>query len=142
MVLDTTHYNKEHKLLIDEFVGESYSFWQALKRGGVGSKRMIVDQLSPNLNHITNITSDINYANIELRKKGILIHITKGLKNFTWAIPFYQLVFYKTNFTSIHAQGKFIYFRNSKTFKENKSFFKNLMDAKINFDQQYILPQL
>ncbi|MGC6524755.1 MAG: hypothetical protein ACON30_00570 [Flavobacteriaceae bacterium] len=142
MVLDTTYYNKEHKLLIDEFVGESYSFWQALKRGGVGSKRMIVDQLSPNLNHITNITSDINYANIELRKKGILIHITKGLKNFTWAIPFYQLVFYKTNFTSIHAQGKFIHFRNSKTFKENKSFFKNLMDEKINFDQQYILPQL
>ena len=103
---------------------------------------MLIRAGAPNLNHITNITSDINYANIELRKKGILIHITKGLKNFTWAIPFYQLVFYKTNFTSIHAQGKFIHFRNSKTFKENKSFFKNLMDAKINFDQQYILPQL
>lgn len=103
---------------------------------------MIVDKLSPNLNYISNITSDINYANIEIRKKGILIHITKGLKNFTWAIPFYQLVFYKTNFTSINAQGKFIHFRNSKTFKENKSFFRNLMNEKINFDQQYILPQL
>ncbi|MDC0380969.1 hypothetical protein OAM52_04795, partial [Flavobacteriaceae bacterium] len=73
MVLDTTHYDKEHKLLINEFVGESYSFWQALKRGGIGSKRMIVDKLSPNLNYISNITSDINYANIEIRKKGILI---------------------------------------------------------------------
>ncbi len=140
MVLDTTYYNKEHKSIIDQFVGESYNLWEAIRRGGVGSKRMIVEKLSPNLDHITNTTSDINYANIELRKRGVLIHITKGLKNYTWAIPFYQLVFYKTNFTSIHAQGKFIHFKNSKMFKENKSFFKNLMNEKIEFDQQYTLP--
>lgn len=140
MVLDTTNYNKEHKSIIDQFVGESYNLWEAIRRGGVGSKRMIVEKLSPNLGHITNTTSDINYANIELRKRGVLIHITKGLKNYTWAIPFYQLVFYKTNFTSIHAQGKFIHFKNSKMFKENKSFFKNLMNEKNEFDQQYILP--
>lgn len=140
MVLDTTYYNKEHKSIIDQFVGESYNLWEAIRRGGVGSKRMIVEKLSPNLDHITNTTSDINYANIELRKRGVLIHITKGLKNYTWAIPFYQLVFYKTNFTSIHAQGKFIHFKNSKMFKENKTFFKNLMNEKIEFDQQYILP--
>jgi len=140
LVLDTTNYNKEHKSIIDQFVGESYNLWEAIRRGGVGSKRMIVEKLSPNLGHITNTTSDINYANIELRKRGVLIHITKGLKNYTWAIPFYQLVFYKTNFTSIHAQGKFIHFKNSKMFKENKSFFKNLMNEKIEFDQQYILP--
>jgi len=140
LVLDTTYYNKEHKSIIDQFVGESYNLWEAIRRGGVGSKRMIVEKLSPNLDHITNTTSDINYANIELRKRGVLIHITKGLKNYTWAIPFYQLVFYKTNFTSIHAQGKFIHFKNSKMFKENKSFFKNLMNEKIEFDQQYTLP--
>lgn len=140
MVLDTTYYNNEHKPIIDQFVGESYNLWEAIRRGGVGSKRMIVEKLSPNLDHITNSTSDINYANIELRKRGVLIHITKGLKNYTWAIPFYQLVFYKTNFTSIHAQGKFIHFKNSKMFKENKMFFKNLMNEKIEFDQQYTLP--
>jgi len=140
LVLDTTYYNKEHKPIIDQFVGESYNLWEAIRRGGVGSKRMIVEKLSPNLDHITNSTSDINYANIELRKRGVLIHITKGLKNYTWAIPFYQLVFYKTNFTSIHAQGKFIHFKNSKMFKENKTFFKNLMNEKIEFDLQYTLP--
>ena len=140
MVLDTTYYNKEHKPIIDQFVGKSYNLWEAIRRGGVGSKRMIVEKLSPNLDHITNSTSDINYANIELRKRGVLIHITKGLKNYSWAIPFYQLVFFKTNFTSIHAQGKFIHFKNSKMFKENKTFFKNLMNEKIEFDQQYTLP--
>ncbi len=142
MIINTTHHNKDHKKTLENFVGKSYSFWDSLKRGGVGSKRMIVKQLSPNLSYINNIISDLNYANIELRKKGILIRINKGLKNFTWAIPFYQLVFYKTDFTSIHAQGRFIQFENSKTFKENKKFFENLLAEKIKFDKQYILPQL
>jgi hypothetical protein len=142
LVLDTTHHNKEHKQLLDDFVGKPYGILESIKRGGVGSKRMIVNELSPNLSFITNSVADINYANIELRRKGVLIRITKGLKNFTWAIPFYQLVFYKTDFTSIHAQGKYIHFKNSKTFKENARFFKNLMHEKIKFDEQYILPQL
>ena len=142
MILDSTHHNKDHQKLIDDFVGRPYTFWEALKRGGVGSKRMIVKSLSPNLNFISNLSSDINYANIEVRKKGILIRINKGLKNYTWAIPFYQLVFYKSDFTSIHAQGRFVQFKNSKTFKENKRFFQNLMYEKLEFDQQYILPNL
>ena len=142
LVLDTTHNIKKHKQLLDDFVGKSYSIFESIKRGGVGSKRMIVNELSPNLSFITNAVADINYANIELRKKGILIRITNGLKNFTWAIPFYQLIFYKTDFTSIHAQGKYIHFKNSNTFKENARFFKNLMQEKIKFDEQHILPQL
>ena len=142
LVLDTTHHNKEHKQLFNDFVGKPYSILESLKRGGVGSKRMIVNELSPNLSFITNAVPDLNYANIELRRKGVLIRITKGLKNFTWAIPFYQLVFYKTDFTSIHAQGKYIHFKNTKTFKENARFFKNIMHEKIKFDEQYILPQL
>jgi len=142
LIIDTTHHNKDHKKILENFVGKPYSLWDSLKRGGVGSKRMIIKKLSPNLNYIINIISDLNYANIELRKKGILIRINKGLKNFTWAIPFYQLVFYKTDFTSIHAQGRFIQFENSRTFKENKKFFENLLAEKIKFDKQYILPQL
>jgi hypothetical protein len=104
---------------------------------GVGSKRMIVDDVSPNLKLLMNTVSDTNYANIELRKNGILIYINKGLKNFTWAIPYYQLVIYKTNGASIHAQGKFIHFRNNKTFKENKAFFSKMLDQKIKYDMKY-----
>lgn len=140
MVLDTTYYNKEHKHLLDNFVGKPYSLIQAIKRRGVGSKRMIVDKVSPNLNSILNTVSDLNYANIEMRKNGILIHITKGLKNFTWAIPFYHLVLYKTDGMSIHAQGKFIHFKKSKTFYENKKFLSSLLNEKVLFDEQYKIP--
>ena len=140
MVLDTTYYNKEHKKSLDNFVGKPYTLFETLKRNGVGSKRMIVENVSPNLNIILNKISDINYANIEMRKKGILIHITKGHQNYTWAIPFYHLVIYKADGLSIHAQGKFIHFKKSKNFYENKSFLSTLLYEKIQYDEQYKLP--
>jgi hypothetical protein len=108
---------------------------------GIGSKRMIIEDVSPNMKAMMNKVSDINYANIELRPKGILVMINQGLKNFTWIIPFYQLVIYKTNGSSIHAQGRFVRFRNSKTFRENKKFFDKLLDQKVKYDMEYTMPQ-
>jgi len=137
MVLDSTYKNKDHKQLLLDVVGEPFTFLESLKMKGIGSKRMIINDVSPNLNTYLNTVSDINYANIELRKSGILIFINKGLQNFTWAIPYYQLVIYKTNGASIHAQGKFVHFKNNITFKENKLFFKKMLDQKIKYDAEY-----
>lgn len=137
MILDTTYHNKEHKQLLYNLVGRSFTLLESLKMKGIGSKRMIVGEVSPNMQSYLNTVSDINYANIELRKNGILIFINKGLQNFTWAIPYYQLVMYKTNGASIHAQGRYIHFKNNKTFKENKTFFRKMLDEKIKYDEQY-----
>lgn len=137
MILNSTYKNKDDKQILEDLVGRSFTLFESIKMKGVGSKRMIIDDVSPNLKLLMNTVSDINYANIELRKRGILIYVNKGLKNFTWAIPYYQLVIYKTNGTSIHAQGKFIHFKNNKTFKENKIFFSKMLDEKIKYDMQY-----
>lgn len=137
MILDSTHTNKEHKQIIMDLVGRSYNLLESIKLKGIGSKRMIIQDVSPNLKSYLNAVSDINYANIELRSGGILIYINKGLKNYTWVIPYYQLVIYKTNGASIHAQGKYIRFSNTKTFKENKGFFDKLLNEKVKYDMQY-----
>lgn len=137
MILDSTHPDKKHKQIIEDLVGKRFTFLQSLKRSGVGSKRMIISDVSPNMQQYLNLVDDINYANIEMRTSGILIYINKGLKNYTWIIPYYQLVIYKTKGTSIHAQGKFIHFKNNKTFKENKAFFDKLLEEKVKYDEQY-----
>ncbi|GAA4806406.1 hypothetical protein [Litoribaculum gwangyangense] len=137
MILDSTYTNKENKSLINDLVGKPFSILESFKLNGIGSKRMIIDEVSPNLQPYLNSVSDINYANIELRTGGILVYINKGLKNFTWAIPYYHLVLYKTNGASIHAQGRFIHFKDTKTFRENKGFFSKLLDEKIKYDMQY-----
>lgn len=137
MVLNLTHTNKEHKDILEDLVGKPFSFLESFKMKGIGSKRMVINDVSPNLKPLMNAIADINYANIELRKKGVLIYINKGLQNFTWAIPYYQLVVYKTNGSSIHAQGKFIHFKNNQTFKENKKFFNKMLNEKIKYDLEY-----
>ena len=137
MVFNTTYSNKEDKVSIDEIVGNSYSFLEAIKMKGIGSKRMMIEDVSIGFKNILNTVSDVNYGNIEIRKKGILVHINKGLKNYSWAIPFYQLHFYKTNGYSIHAQGNFVRFKNNKLLKENKKFIDRLSLLKVKSDENY-----
>jgi len=141
MILETTYTNKEQTELINDLVGKPFRFMQSLKMKGVGSKRMIIEDVSPNMQQYLNKIEDVNYANIELRPIGILIRINKALKTFTWVIPYYQLVIYKTNGSSIHAQGRFIHFRNNITFKDNKAFFDKLLNEKVKYESQYSIPQ-
>lgn len=137
MILDTTYSNKSNNQLINDLVGKPFTLFEVFKMKGIGSKRMVIDDVSPNLKPYVNDISDITYANLELRPNGLLVRINKGLKNYTWVIPFYHLVIYRSNGSSIHAQGKFIHFKNTINFKENKGFFKKLFSKKIEFDTQY-----
>jgi hypothetical protein len=137
VIYNTTHKNKDATTTINDLIGKPFSFIEALKKKGVGSKRMIVDDVSIGFKKILNTVSDINYGNIEIREKGILVHITKGHKNYSWAIPFYQLHIYKTSGFSIHAQGNFVRFKSNKLLKENKKFVDRLIDLKIENDKHY-----
>ena len=137
MIFKTTHTDKETSKEIDTLLGKPFTFLQSIKLRGTGSKRMIIDEVSVGFKNIMNTVSDLNYGNIELREKGILVHINKGLKNFSWAIPFYQLHIYKTSGFSIHGQGNFVRFKSNKLLKENKKFIEKLMDFKIKNDEQY-----
>ena len=128
MIFNTTHKNKETAAAIDNLVGNSYSFFEAIKMKGIGSKRMMIIDVSQGFKNVMNTISDINYANIEIRKKGVLVHINKGLKNYSWAIPFYQLYTYKTDGFSVHAQGNFVRFKSNKLLKENKKFIDKLAE--------------
>lgn len=141
MILDTTYTDKKHTELINEMVGKPYSFLQKFRLKGVGSKRMMIEDVSPNMKHYMNKVAAVNYANLEIRPKGLLIRINKGLQNFTWIIPYYHLVLQKTDGSSIHAQGKYIQFRKNTTFRENRAFFKKLLDERVNYEAEYnILP--
>lgn len=137
MIFNTTHNNKEDTATINSLLGKSYNFITAIKLGGVGSKRMIIDAVSPGFLKVLNAVSDVNYGNIELREKGIIVHINKGLKNFSWPIPYYQLHTYKTEGFSIHAHGNFVRFKNNKLLQENKKFLAKIINLKIENNKQY-----
>ena len=106
--------------------------------GGVGSKRMIIEETSQNFHQYINKISDINYANIELRPEGIIVLLNKGLHNYNWIIPYRQLVIYKTDRLSIHAQGKYICFKNNILFKENKKFISKMINLRAVNQEKYL----
>lgn len=137
MIFNTTYKNKDATVTINDLLGTSYSFIQSIKMGGTGSKRMVIEEVSHGFLTVMNAISDINYGNIELREKGIIVHINKGLKNYSWAIPYYQLHTYKTSGFSIHAQGNFVRFKNNKMLKENKKLINRILELKIENDKNY-----
>ena len=140
MILSTTHTNKEAKELTNDLLGLPFSFYQSLKMGGIGSKRMIIEETSQNIVDYTNKISDVNYANIELRPEGIIVLLNKGLNNYNWVIPFRQLVIYKSDRLSIHAQGKYICFKNNMLYRENKKFIAKMIDLKTTHQEKYLSP--
>ena len=139
MLLKTTYTNKDNETTMNELVGKPYGFLKKLRMKGIGSGRMIIDKVSPKLERALLNGQDLNYANIELRPKGILVRITRRLDNFTWIIPYYQLYTYISNGLSIHGQGEFLHFKNDRFLKTNKEFIKKMQNLKVVFTKDYYI---
>jgi len=129
-IYDLTYRNKEAEREINLKIGKPYSFFQKIKMKGVGSRRLIVENFSSDLLYLKSKIEGIQYSSIELRPNGLLLHISQGLKNFVWVIPYYKLSIYNGDFFSIHSDGSFIHFNKKKTWKENRVFINKMMDLK------------
>ena len=96
MIYNSTYTDIEKDIETDNLVGKKYNLIKSIRLRGIGSKRLIVDELSINFKKLIQQKNDIIYSNIELRKKGIIVYVVDGQKRFTWVIPYYKLVIYKT----------------------------------------------
>ena len=133
MLFNTSYTNKEYTKESAKMLGKAYSFFEKLKMGGIGSSRLIIDELSPKLQAKNPQTTAITYANIELRPKGIIVHFANRLDRYSWIIPYYRLVTYSNRSFSLHANGNFIKFRKNKNYRSNKKFIDKMIDLKINY---------
>jgi len=134
MILNTTYSNPEDKEIIEELVGRPFSLLKKITLGGIGSRRMIIEDVSAGLKPYINSTSDITYANVELRPGGIIVLINKGLQNYSWIVPFYQLSIFKADRLSIHGNGNFISFKRNSMSKGNRPYFKKVLKEKLKYE--------
>ena len=132
MILNLTYYNKENNMKIDEVLGFKFNLIKSLKLKGTGSRRMIIENFSSHFSKVKSDFNDIQYANVELRPKGIVVHINKGIENYGWIIPYFRLSIFSSNFFSIHSEGAFINFNKSKSLTENKHFIRKLLLNQLN----------
>ncbi|MFT5736042.1 MAG: hypothetical protein ACI9SG_000377 [Maribacter sp.] len=133
MLFDTSYTSKDYIKESTNMVGNAFSFFERLKMGGIGSSRLIIEELSPKLQPKNMESFAINYANIELRPKGIILHFTNKLDRYSWIIPHYRLVVYSTQTFSIHSNGNFIQFRKNKNYRDNKKFIDRMVSLKNKF---------
>ena len=135
MIYNSTYKNDELDNECEKIVGKKYNIIDSILLNGIGSKRLIVKKYSKNFIEIVEKKIDLIYSNIELREKGIIVYIATGQKRYSWVIPYYKLVLYKTPNYTIYCDEDFITFSNEINHKENINFFKKLIDHKIKFDQ-------
>jgi hypothetical protein len=135
MIYNSTYTDIEKDIETDNLVGKKYNLIKSIRLRGIGSKRLIVEELGINFKRLIQQKNDIIYSNIELRKKGIIVYVVDGQKRFTWVIPYYKLVIYKTPSFSIHSEGNFIRYSNKLNHKQNLVFFKKILDHKFNFNK-------
>ena len=135
MIYNSTYKDDELDNEFEKIVGKKYNIIDSILLNGIGSKRLIVKKYSKNFIEIIEKKIDLIYSNIELRKKGIIVYIATGQKRYSWVIPYYKLVLFKTPNYTIHCDEDFITFSKEINYKENINFFRKLIDQKIKFDQ-------
>lgn len=139
MLYNTSFTNWNYEKESNEILGEAFSFFEKLKMGGIGSSRLVIDEISHKLKPEKMELTENSYANVELRPKGIIIHFAHRLESYSWLIPYYRLVVYSTEKYTIHSGGSFIKFKKDKNYLGNKKFLKKMMELKNSFSDSYLL---
>ena len=133
MIYNRTYSDNDTENEINDLIGKSFSFLKILKLGGVGSSRFIIESASEKFLNFLNKVADINYCNIELRPKGVMVNITQQLNLHSWVIPYYKLVIFDSQSFSIHCDGLNIKLTKDRNYRNNKSFNSKMMKLKNEY---------
>ena len=128
-----TYKNKETEKEINAEMGKPFGLIEKLKLGGIGSRRMIIENFSEDIKNLALKVSGIQYANIELRPNGIIVHINQGIYTHAWTITYFRLSVFNGDFFTIHGGGSHIQFNKEKSWKENKEFLQKIVKLKSEF---------
>ena len=128
-----TYKNKETEKEINAEMGKAFGLIEKLRLGGIGSRRMIIENFSEDLKNLALKVSGIQYANIELRPNGVIIHINQGIYTHAWTIPYFRLSIFNGDFFTVHGGGSHIQFNKEKSWKENKEFLQKIVKLKSEF---------
>ncbi len=132
MLINISYSDKRIEKKINSMVGSPFSLTDRIKKKGVGSPRFKINKSSEKINNLLVLDQNINYCNIELRPKGIIIRFRSLLETYGLIIPFYKLNIHKekSNQYSVFYESSFIKLDVSNDIEH--SFFKKLIAEKVS----------
>ena len=130
MVWNTSHNDQKVEREIITAVGSQYSLLDRIIKGGIGSPKLNIISASEELSRLIYVNQDRHQCSIELRPKGIIIHLKSRLDRYALPIPYYKLTLYKGD------KDVFTLFKDQHNIKVEakdarvKSFFRRILDEK------------
>lgn len=121
---------------MDELVGSSFSIWDSLRLKGIGSSKLNIESYSETFKAFLEQNNSLNYCNIELRPKGIIVHINKRASRFSWVIPYYSLSIFSSEHLGIHSNGQFLKIKHDALYSKSVSFIRKVMACKADYSEQ------
>lgn len=91
MIFDITYSDRIVEIEMNRLVGKPYGWLSKERWSGIGSQRLMVAHSTGEVDEIFQGDYRRNFANIELRPKGIVIRIRYRLEVFAVAIPYSDL---------------------------------------------------
>lgn len=139
MLFNISHNDKKIKKTINDLVGNPFGIIENFKLKGIGSPRLNIVKASQEIALILNKTNTLQYANIELRPKGIIIGFQSQLEVYALVIPFYKLVIFKPgNSITFHIDQYFISVDASKNTQKIMGFMHKIDEQKAKQSYEFI----
>ena len=97
MLLNISYNSDKNKELILSLVGKPYNIWSLIKIGKIGSPRLQIISASKEISKLLSYDNNIDWCNIELRPKGVIIRFRSLLETYGLIIPYYKLTLFKSD---------------------------------------------
>ena len=97
MLLNISYNSDKNEELILSLVGEPYNIWSLIKIGKIGSPRLQIISASKEISKLLSYDNNIDWCNIELRPKGVIIRFRSLLETYGLIIPYYKLTLFKSD---------------------------------------------
>jgi len=123
---------------INKLVGKPYSFLEKIKRGGIGSKKLLITKADKVIENLLILDQNINNCNIEIRSSGIIIYFRSLLETYGLIIPYYKLVVFKVseNEYTFNVDSKFVKIKIKS--EKDHAFIRKIMEEKAKNTKNYI----
>lgn len=138
MLIDLSYKDSEIEKEINNLVGKEFNFLEKIKRGGTGSRQLIIKKSDNDIYEILSKSYELNKCNIEIREKGIIIYFRSRQSTYGLVIPYYKLVTFKVDANHYTLTYNEYFLKIRVEYSSDHKFLKRILEEKAKFLNQDI----
>ena len=130
MLLNISYNSDKNEEMILSLVGKPYNIWSLFQIGKIGSPRLQIISASKEISDLLSYDNNINWCNIELRPKGIILRFRSLLETYGLIIPYYKLTLFKSDSNEYSFYCDIIKIKVEAKTKNSIDFIKKILIQK------------